>query len=87
MSTGFLNRLSLGVGFLPRDTALAVSAGLSGAQPRWLCGDGVALAVAIVASGVGYRFLLNGLALAAWVSLPLLLVWVTGTGIVLEPPP
>jgi len=63
--------------------ALAVSAGLSRALPRWLCGVGVALAVAIVASGVGYLLLLNGLALAAWMSLPLLMVWVTGTGVVL----
>ena len=63
--------------------ALAVSAGLSGVLPRWLRYVGVALAVAIVASGVGYLFLLNGLALAAWVSLPLLMVWVTSTGIVL----
>ena len=63
--------------------ALAVSAGLSGVLPRWLRYVGVALAAAIVASGVGYLFLLNGLALAAWVSLPLLMVWVTSTGIVL----
>ena len=63
--------------------ALAVSAGLSGVLPRWLRYVGVALAVAIAASGLGYLFLLNGLALAAWVSLPLLMVWVTSTGIVL----
>ncbi len=63
--------------------ALAVSAGLSGVLPRWLRYVGVALAVAIIASGVGYLFLLNGLALAAWVSLPLLMVWVTSAGIVL----
>jgi len=41
------------------------------------------LAVAIVASGIGYLFLLNTLALAAWVSLPLLLVFVTGAGVAL----
>jgi hypothetical protein len=49
--------------------------------------DGVkmspALAPAIAISGVGYLFLLNGPALAARVSLPLLLVWVTGVGVVL----
>ena len=51
--------------------------------PRWLRGAGMALAVAITASGVGYTLLNNALALAAWVSLPLLLVWVTGSGVVL----
>jgi hypothetical protein len=51
--------------------------------PRWLSATGVALAVAITASGIGYLLLLNSLALAAWISLPLLLVWVTGSGIAL----
>jgi hypothetical protein len=36
-----------------------------------------------VLSGVGYLFLLSGPALAAWLSLPLLLVWVTSVGGVL----
>jgi hypothetical protein len=39
--------------------------------------------VAIVVSGVGYLLLIDSLALAAWASLPLLLVWVTGSGIAL----
>ncbi|WP_027345427.1 hypothetical protein [Hamadaea tsunoensis] len=60
-------------------TALARRVGL----PAWLRFTGPALAVAIVLSGVGYLFLLDGFSVAAWVSLPLLLVWVTGTGIVL----
>ena len=51
--------------------------------PRWLSYLGAALATSIVISGVGYLFLLSGPALAAWVSLPLLLVWVTSIGIVL----
>jgi hypothetical protein len=51
--------------------------------PRWLRGAGMALAVAITASGVGYALLNNAFALAAWVSLPLLLIWVTGSGVVL----
>jgi hypothetical protein len=51
--------------------------------PRWLQWTGLALAVAITVSGIGYALLNNTFALAAWVSLPLLLVWVTGAGIVL----
>jgi hypothetical protein len=54
-----------------------------GLQPRWLGYAGAALAVAITASGLGYLLLLSGLAAAAWVSLPLLLVWVAGSGIAL----
>jgi hypothetical protein len=67
--------------------AMAVAATLlasrTGILPRWLRWVGVALAVAIVASGLGYGLLNSTLAVAAWVSLPLLLVFVTGTGIVL----
>jgi hypothetical protein len=51
--------------------------------PGWLSYTGIALAVAIVVSGVGYLLLVDSLALAAWASLPLLLVWVTGSGIAL----
>jgi len=61
-------------------TALARQTGL---LPRWLRWTGVALAIAITASGIGYALLNNTFALAAWLSLPLLLAWVTGTGIVL----
>jgi hypothetical protein len=56
----------------------------SGLLPRWLQWTGVALAIAITASGIGYALLDNTFALAAWLSLPLLLAWVTGTGIVLS---
>jgi hypothetical protein len=54
-----------------------------GLLPRWLGYAGAALAVAITVSGLGYLLLLSGLAAAAWVSLPLLLVWVAGAGIAL----
>jgi hypothetical protein len=52
-------------------------------MPRWLGFTGAALSVALVASAVGYLLLNSGLAEAAYVSLPLLLIWVTGTGIAL----
>ncbi|HEY1487899.1 MAG TPA: hypothetical protein VGF84_17465 [Micromonosporaceae bacterium] len=50
--------------------------------PRWLRLVGAALAVAIIVSGLGYGLLNSSLAVAAWLSLPLLLVFVTGAGIV-----
>jgi hypothetical protein len=50
-------------------------------QPRWLTVTAVAMAVALVASGVAYVLLANPLAWTAFVSGPLLLIWVTGTGI------
>jgi hypothetical protein len=61
-------------------TALARQTGL---LPRWLRWTGMALAVAITTSGIGYALLNNTFSLAAWLSLPLLLAWVTGAGIVL----
>jgi hypothetical protein len=51
--------------------------------PRWLGGLGYVLAVALVLSGVGYALLIPALGQAAYVSLPLLLIWVTGTGVAL----
>ena len=39
------------------------------------------LTAALIVSGTGYLLLSSGLAAAAFVSLPLLLVWVTGAGI------
>jgi hypothetical protein len=51
--------------------------------PHWLTYVALGLAVAIAGSGIGYLFLLDTLALAAWVSLPLLLVFVTGAGVAL----
>jgi len=49
--------------------------------PRWLTVTAVALAVALVTSGLAYLVLANPLAWTAFVSGPLLLIWVTGTGI------
>jgi hypothetical protein len=55
----------------------------AGELPRWLGIAGAVLAVALIASGIGYLLLNNTLALAAALSLPLLLIWVSGTGITL----
>jgi hypothetical protein len=65
--------------------ALAGAAAIrrSAVVPRWLSGLGVVLAVALVVSGVGYALLIPALGQAAYVSLPLLLIWVTGTGVAL----
>lgn len=48
--------------------------------PSWLGYLTVALAVTLVASGIGYLLLLDSLAVMAWVSLPLLLAWVLAIG-------
>jgi hypothetical protein len=56
-----------------------------GVLPAWLGWVGIALAAALAVSGVGYLFLMDGLSGAAYVSLPLLLVWVTGVGVALRP--
>ncbi|HEY2791946.1 MAG TPA: hypothetical protein VGJ28_06305, partial [Micromonosporaceae bacterium] len=63
---------------------MAVAAIAGDRLPRWLRWVGLALAVAIIASGVGYAFLNTTLATAAWLSLPLLLVFVSGAGIVIS---
>jgi hypothetical protein len=63
--------------------AAAGTAAGRGVLPRWLGRVAAVLAVALVASGAGYLLLNATLAQAAYVSLPLLLVWVTGTGLVL----
>jgi hypothetical protein len=49
--------------------------------PGWLGHLGVVLAVALVVSGIGYLLLSSTLAPAAFVSGPLLLIWVTAVGI------
>jgi hypothetical protein len=54
--------------------------------PSWLGYLGALLAVALVVSGVGYLLLSSALAAAAFVSGPLLVVWVTATGISLAGP-
>jgi len=53
----------------------------AGLLPRWLGYAGALLAAALIVSGTGYLLLNSRLAIAAFVSLPLLLVWVTGAGI------
>jgi hypothetical protein len=49
--------------------------------PSWLGWLGALLAIALVVSGVGYLLLSGTLAPAAFVSGPLLLVWVAATGV------
>lgn len=49
--------------------------------PRWLTVTALVMAVALVTSGLVYLVLANPLAWTAFVSGPLLLIWVTGTGI------
>jgi hypothetical protein len=51
--------------------------------PRWLSAAGVMASLALVVSGVGYLALDGALADAAFLSLPLLLIWVSGTGVAL----
>ena len=51
--------------------------------PRWLRITGIALAIAIAASGIAYLLLLQSLASLAYASGVLLLVFVTGTGVAL----
>lgn len=52
-----------------------------GPLPRWLGYVAAPLAAAMIASGVGYLLRSNTLTQAAAVSLPLLLIWVVGTGV------
>ena len=63
--------------------ALALAGAASGVLPRWLRYTGIALAFALVSSGVPYLLLLQGGAVLAYVSGPLLLLFITGTGIAL----
>jgi hypothetical protein len=51
--------------------------------PRWFGYSAALLTIALIASGAGYLLLNATLAQAAYVSGPLLLVWVTGAGIAL----
>jgi hypothetical protein len=57
------------------------------ALPNWLARVAAALAVTITLSAIGYLALNDTFAMAAWVSLPCLLVFVTGTGIALSGAP
>ncbi|MEV1287459.1 hypothetical protein [Micromonospora sp. NPDC049679] len=49
--------------------------------PGWLGYVGAVLAVALTGAGVGYLLVSTALTPVAYVALPLLLVWVTGTGL------
>jgi len=63
---------------------LGLAAAAAGVLPRWLRYAGIALAIAITASGVAYLLLLRGLASLAVVPAGvLLLVFITGAGIAL----
>ena len=63
--------------------ALGLAGAAPGVLPRWLRYTGIALAVAMASSGVAYLSLLQGGAVLAYVSGPLLLLFITGTGIAL----
>ena len=63
--------------------ALGLAGAASGVLPRWLRYTGIALAMAMASSGVPYLSLLQGGAVLAYVSGPLLLLFITGTGIAL----
>ena len=82
-----INRLDGGKMLILAGLAIAgfslVQRGRTG-LPRWLAAAALALAAALAISSIGYLLLLDGPALAAWVSLPLLLVWVCGTGFALN---
>ena len=62
---------------------LGLAGAASGVLPRWLRYTGIALAVAIAASGVAYLLLMQSLATLAVPAGVLLLVFITGTGIAL----
>jgi hypothetical protein len=62
---------------------LGLAGAASGVLPRWLRYTGIALALAMASSGVAYASLFQGGAVLAYVSGPLLLLFITGTGIAL----
>ena len=62
---------------------LGVAGAAATALPRWLRYTGAALGVAIAAAGIVYLLLLQSLAVAAGPALVLLLVFITGSGLVL----
>jgi hypothetical protein len=63
---------------------LGVAGAAAGLLPWWLRYVGIALAIAITASGIAYLLLLPGLAIMAAPALVLLLIFITGTGVVLR---
>ena len=63
--------------------AIAAAVAIAGRTlplPRWLSPLAAVLAIAITVSGVGYLALSDAAASAAWVSLPLLIIFVTAAG-------
>ncbi len=54
--------------------------------PHWLRRITVLLGIALVPSGLPYLFLWNGLAGSTFISLPLLVLWLAGTGLWLTRP-
>lgn len=77
-----VNRLD-GVKMLALVGATAWIAAMGPALPRWLRGVTVALGLALIASGYAYLALSSALAWTAYVSGPLLLLWVGSAGIAL----
>jgi hypothetical protein len=75
-----LNRLD-GVKMLALAAATTWLAATRPVIPRWLRGVTVLLALALIASGYAYLTLSNALAWTAFVSGPLLLLWMAGAGI------
>ena len=65
---------------------LGLSAAASRILPRWLRYAGITLAVVITTSGVAYLLLLQSVAFLAFPAGALLLVFITGTGLVLGNP-
>ena len=77
-----VNRLD-GVKMLALVGATAWIAAMGPALPRWLRGVTVALGLALIASGYAYLALSSALAWTAYVSGPLLLLWVGSAGVAL----
>lgn len=82
MLSDLVNRLD-GVKMLALVGATAWIAATGPALPRWLRGVTVPLGLALIASGYAYLALSNALAWTAYVSGPLLLLWVGSAGIAL----
>lgn len=53
--------------------------------PVWLIPTGIATGLALIVSAIGYLTLSDALSVAAWVSLPLLLIYVTAVGLCVRP--
>jgi hypothetical protein len=53
--------------------------------PIWLVPTGIVTGVALLASAIGYLARINAFSVAAWVSLPLLLIFITGVGLCVRP--